>query len=76
MVERIEGKSQIITLFNKYKDTFDNFIDSSDAMSLNRLRPINKVLYNISESESKPVKVGLELKKYFLNKDFSNRSLQ
>ncbi len=43
-----EGKSEIAAIFNKYKDTLDNFIDSSDIKSPNwldspdRLRLIDK----------------------------------
>ena len=33
----MEEKSEIAAIFNKYKDTFDNLIDSSNIESLNYL---------------------------------------
>lgn len=42
---------------NRYKDTFDNFINSLDIKSLSILNLINKKLYNItSDFEDKLIK--------------------
>ena len=56
-VERAEGKSKITAIFNKYKDTLDNLIDSSNIESpdypdsSNWLRLIDKGLYNTLKSK-------------------------
>ncbi len=36
MVGGVEGKSEIAAIPNKYKDTLDDFIDSSDTESPDR----------------------------------------
>lgn len=40
------GNSKIMTISNKYKDTLDNFINSSDPESLYRARPIDERSHN------------------------------
>lgn len=46
-IERAEGKTEIIAILNKYKDTLKNFIDSSDIELLNMPRPVDKKLSNV-----------------------------
>lgn len=54
----MEGKSEIAVIFNNYKDTVDNLINSSDTKSLdwpdfpNRLKLIDKELRNTLKSKS------------------------
>ena len=56
MFREVERKSEITAIFNKYKDTFDNPIDSSDtkfpdqSKFLDRLEPIDKGTCNTSRS--------------------------
>ena len=56
MVRGIEKKSEITAIFNKYKKTLDNLINSSDIESSNYpdspnwLRLIDKKSYNILKS--------------------------
>lgn len=68
-------KSKILVIFNKYKNTLNNFIDSSNIKSPNRLKSINKGLYNILKFENKLKKFELKLIKDFLYKDLLDRSL-
>lgn len=44
MVRKVIENSKIVIIPNKYKDTFDNFIDNPDAKSLDWPRPIDKRL--------------------------------
>lgn len=55
MVGGIKGNSKIVTISNKYKDTFDNLIDSSDAISPDWLGLIDKKLRNTPKSKSNPM---------------------
>ena len=54
---RGEGKSEIVAIPNKYKDTLDDLIDSSDTESPdqpespNRLGPIDKGIHNAPRSK-------------------------
>lgn len=41
-----------MAIFNKYKDTLDNFIDNSDPESLNKVRLIDERSYNVPRSEN------------------------
>ena len=66
-----KGNSEIVAIPNKYKDTLDDLIDSSDVKSLDRLRPIDKGSHNAPKSEGSPM--GL-LEGDRLNKDVSDRS--
>lgn len=50
MVKGAKKKSETVVISNKYKDTFDDFINSSDLELPDWLRPIDKRLYNVSRS--------------------------
>lgn len=77
-IEKIEEKSEIIVISNKYKDILNNLIDSSDTdfpdwlktpnlpNSLDQLEFIDIKLYNVLKSKS-----GLPTlkKKDYLDKD-------
>lgn len=60
-------------VFNRYKDTFDDLIDSSNTIeSLDRSRPIDKRPYSILRSKDIPMKAGSKVEKGF----FEQRSLR
>ena len=46
------GNSEIVAISNRYKDTLDDLINSSDSESLDWLGLINKRSCNVSMSES------------------------
>ena len=58
MVEEAKRKSEITAIFNKYKNIFDDLIDSSNTKSpdypdfLNRPRLIDKGLHNALKSKN------------------------
>lgn len=57
MVEEIERNFEIFVITNRYKDIFDDFIDSLDIKSPSILSSINKRLYNITlDFEDKLIK--------------------
>ena len=68
-----KGNSEIMTIPNRYKDIFDDFIDSSDAESLDRPEPIDKGLRNTSRSDGSPTRL---LKRDCLNKNILDRLSQ
>lgn len=43
-------KSEIVIIFNRYKDNLDDFIDSLDPKCSDQLRPIDKRLCNTPKS--------------------------
>lgn len=45
-VEKGIGNSNIVTIFNQYKDTLDDFINSSDLKFLSKTELIDKRFYN------------------------------
>lgn len=47
MIGKVKQKSEILVIFNKYKDTFEDFIDSIDIKLTNILKLVYKKLYNI-----------------------------
>lgn len=51
-VREAKKKSKIMAISNKYKDTFDNFINSLDKKFLDQLEAINKRLYNTLKFEN------------------------
>lgn len=59
----IEGMSKIVIIFNKYKNTLDNFINSLYTESLDAPRQIDKKPYNILRSRNAPIESRLKLKK-------------
>lgn len=71
-VGRVEEKSEIIAIFNKYKDTFDNLIDSSHTKSPDWLEfpnwsgPMNKDTCNISRSRNDSTNLSEKDCKYVL----------
>lgn len=69
---REKKNSKIVAISNKYKDTLDNFIDSSNPEFLNWLKPINKRLYNTNRYEGSLT--GF-LEKDCLDEDISDKSL-
>ena len=73
MVRGAKGNSEIIAIPNRYKDTLSDLIDSSDAESLDWLRPIDKVSRNTPMSEGSPTEL---LEGDCLDKDISNGSLR
>lgn len=58
MVREAEGKSEIATILNKYKDTLDDLIDRLDTESLDQsesldwLEPIDKGIRNVLASKN------------------------
>ena len=62
-----------MAILNKYKDTLDDFIDSSDAKSPNRPGLIDKGSCNLPRSESSPTKL---LDRNCLDKNVSYRLLR
>lgn len=63
-----EGKTEIITIFNRYKDTFEDFIESSlDIKPPNIPKPIKKRVCNIMPSFENPL-TKLKLDKNILNR--------
>lgn len=60
---------KILVIFNKYKDIFDNFINSLYIKSLIKSNLIKKRLYNIIFSfKNSLIKIKSKLNKDFLNK--------
>lgn len=60
-IKMIEGKTEIIETFNRYKDTFEDFIDSLDIELLNIPKLVDKGLYNIMlNSKHLPTKLKLD----------------
>lgn len=57
---------------NKYKNTLDDFIDSSDAEFSDQPKPIDKRSCNVSRFESSPTRL---LKGDYLYKDITDKSL-
>lgn len=71
-----QGKSEIVVIFNRYKDIFNNFIDNLDTKSSNRLKLIDKALYNIFRFKSKSIEAKTKLEENFLNKNSLKKLLQ
>lgn len=71
-----QRKSEIVAIFNRYKDNFNNFINSSDTKSSNRLKLIDKALYNIFRFKNKSIEVETKLEENFLNKNPLKKLLQ
>ena len=42
VIRKVEGKTEIIAIFHRLKDVFENFINSSDVKSQNMLKLANK----------------------------------
>lgn len=57
-----------MAILKKYKNTFDNFINSLDIKFSDRPKAIDKRLYNILRSRGMLMKARLKLKRYLLNK--------
>ena len=70
MVGKAKGNSEIVVTPNKYKDTLDDLIDSSDAESPDWQGLIDKGSRNMPRFEDSLT--GL-LERDFLEKDISNR---
>lgn len=47
MIREAEAKTEIKGIFNRYKDTFEDLVNSSDIKPLNMPRPVDKRLHNI-----------------------------
>lgn len=65
----MKENSEIIVIFNRYKDNLDDFIDSSNEKSLDWPGPIDKGSNNTPRFESSSI--GF-LKKYHLDKNVSD----
>lgn len=52
MVGKAERRSAIVAISNKYKDTLDDFINSSDKEFSNWLESIDKELCNVKSERS------------------------
>lgn len=52
----IEEKSQIVAIFNKYKDILDDFNNSSDIKSLDKFNLIDKGQFNPFKFENRLIK--------------------
>lgn len=50
-----------MVIFNKYKDTFDYFIDSLDEVSLNWLKLIDKGLCNTPRSKNNSIDLSKKI---------------
>lgn len=46
-VGRVEEKIEILAILNKYKDIFEDLVDSLDMDTLDVLRPVDKKPYNV-----------------------------
>lgn len=62
---------EILIIFNLYKDTLDNFIDSSDLEFLDWARPINIRFYNTLKSKASSADI---LERDYVNKNFLDKS--
>lgn len=50
----VEKKTEIMVIPNRYKDTFEDIVDSSDIKPLNMLKLVDKSLYNIMPGFENP----------------------
>ena len=65
--------SEIVAIPNQYKDTLDDFIDSSDSKSLDWAGPIDKRSRNAPMSKDSSADLS---KRDCLDKDLPDRSLR
>lgn len=65
----MEKKTKILAIFNKYKETFENFIDDLDIKSSDMSRSIDKGPGNISP-DSKDLLTESKLDKNLLYKSW------
>lgn len=72
MIKEIEENSEIMTIFNKYKDIFNKLIDSLDIKFPDESKLIDKKLYNAFSFESNSIKLS---KDYCLDKNDLDRLL-
>lgn len=54
VIREVETKTEIMVIPNRYKDTFNDLIDSSDIKPLNMPRLVNKGLHNVMLSSENP----------------------
>lgn len=69
----MEENSEILLIFNRYKDTFYSFINSSNLKSSDQLKLINEGSYNEPKSKNSSMEI---LKRFWLDKNVSNKSAQ
>lgn len=62
-----------MAIFNKYKDSLNNLIDSSDLKSVNQAKPIDEKFCNTYRLKCNLTSL---LEKNYLDKNVLNRSLQ
>lgn len=56
-----EGKTEIMAIPNRYKDTFEDLLNSSDIKPPNMPRPVDKKLHNVMlGSENLPTELKLD----------------
>lgn len=60
MFERRKNNSEITIIFNRYKNTLDDFINSSDIESLDSLKQSDKESCNTSRSKSSLINLSKE----------------
>ena len=65
----MEKNFEIVIFFNKYKDTLDDFINSSNLESLNQSRLINKKLCNTPRFKASLIEL---LERFYLNENISD----
>lgn len=65
-----EKNFEIVAILNRYKDTFGDFINSSDVEFLNKPEPIDKRLCNAPRSEDSLMEL---LERDYLDKGISNK---
>lgn len=67
-IRGVKEKTEIMANPNKYKDTLEDFVDSSDIEPPNMLRPVDKGLRDVMPSSEDP------LTKLELDKNISDES--
>lgn len=63
-IKRVEEKTEIMALLNRYQDTFENLVNSSNIESLNMPKPVYKKLGNIM-LDFENLSIERKLDKYF-----------
>ena len=72
-IGRTEGKYEIATISNKYKDTLDDLMDSSDTKSLDYLDSLNWPEFIDKESRNTPK--SRDVSPTFLEEDYLDENI-
>lgn len=71
IIKKIEENFEIVAIPNKYKNPFNDLINSSDIESPNKFKLINKGSCNMSRFESNLIKL---LERDYFDKDVLDKS--